>query len=170
LGLITLITGERGSGKTTACQQRIAETRRAGLIAAGVVCPGRFDHGVKTGIYAEDIASSARRLLASDQPGEIAGGTPFRRWVFDPQVLAWGNEIFTHVPPCDLLVVDELGPLELVDGKGWQAALAALEEAQYAEAWVVVRPELVEIFRMRFPKAHVWVVDLDHQLSSYSSS
>ena len=64
-------------------------------------------------------------------------------------------------PNCDLLVVDELGPLELVRGEGWQAALEALAQGGYCLALVVVRPELLDVLPAAW---HIQrVVDLDCQ-------
>jgi nucleoside-triphosphatase THEP1 len=51
--------------------------------------------------------------------------------------------------PCDVLVVDELGPLELIHGKGWIVALDILQARNYRAALVVVRPCLLENFQAR---------------------
>ena len=57
--------------------------------------------------------------------------------------LIWGNHVLSNSTPCDLLVVDELGPLEIDRGTGWQAGLAAVDSKEYAVAVVVVRAELL---------------------------
>src|SRR4030043_156033 len=46
-----------------------------------------------------------------------------------------------------LLIVDELGPLELELGQGLVAALAVLNEGAFSLALVVVRPELLDTLR-----------------------
>ena len=51
--------------------------------------------------------------------------------------------------PCGLLVIDELGPLEVEKGKGWSSAFGILAKAEFALGLVVVRPELVERVRLR---------------------
>ncbi len=45
--------------------------------------------------------------------------------------------------PCDLLIVDELGPLEFERNEGWPAGLAAIDSAAYKVGVVVIRPELL---------------------------
>jgi hypothetical protein len=42
------------------------------------------------------------------------------------------------------LVIDEIGPLELLDGRGWVTALDVLRSRAYGGALVVCRPGLLE--------------------------
>jgi nucleoside-triphosphatase THEP1 len=58
--------------------------------------------------------------------------------------LDWGNRIIESSVPCDLLIIDELGPLEFNLSLGWVNALGAVRGARYLLAVVVVRPELLE--------------------------
>ncbi len=46
--------------------------------------------------------------------------------------------------PCDLLVIDELGPLEFNLKVGWLSALDVVKTGQFSLALVVIRPELLE--------------------------
>ena len=129
-GKILILTGGRGAGKTALCQRLAFQARKAGWDTAGVFSPAILEKGAKTGIGIKDPRSGEQRLLALRLPPEkiIPGGLG---WDFDPAALAWGNELLAHACPCDLLVVDELGPLELVRGEGWQAGIAALDSRKY---------------------------------------
>jgi len=49
----------------------------------------------------------------------------------------------------DLFIVDDLGPLELVRGEGWTPVLPMIRARQFDAALVVVRPELIDLARMR---------------------
>lgn len=51
--------------------------------------------------------------------------------------------MLSQAKPCDLLVIDEVGPLELERGKGWVSAFDVLRAGAYALALLVVRPELI---------------------------
>ena len=101
---------------------------------AGLLSPAVMQDGQKTGIFLEDLNSGEQRLLAIDPltphanfvrasspfgRGESVHTFPVGKWLFDPQVLRWGNAVLASCPPCDLLIVDELGPLEFNVGKGW---------------------------------------------------
>ncbi len=145
-----LVTGERGAGKTTFCRRLAEEARADGWRVAGLLSPAVFEAGVKTGILVEDLASGEQRPLAS-----LAARPPFDlplgRWFFDPAALDWGNRVLQDCPPCDLLIVDELGPLELLRGQGWTSALTALLRPDIRLGLAVVRPELETTLRARLP-------------------
>jgi len=57
-----------------------------------------------------------------------------------------GNQAIAAAPPCDLLVVDELGPLEFEQNIGWRATFEILEGQKYKLAIVVIRPECIQAF------------------------
>jgi nucleoside-triphosphatase len=152
-GALTILTGPSGSGKTTLCRELVAAARRDGRDVAGVLCPAVFEGARKSGIAAVDLRSGETCALARRRDaGEAAPGAP-RCWVFDEAVLAWGDTRLAASTPCDLLVVDELGPLELDEGRGWTAGIAAVDSGAYGAAIVVVRPALLERARARWPMA-----------------
>jgi len=141
---IYVLAGPSGSGKTTACREGISLARQRGLECAGILCPARFEGGRKTGIDLLDARSGERRRLAEvdDLPADLRIG-PFR---FDTQVMSWGKGILNTACPCDVLVVDEIGPLELERGQGWVNALEVLRAGHFGVAVVTLRPRLVEAF------------------------
>lgn len=158
---VGLISGDIGSGKTTLCRQLAALARQEGLDCAGVISPGRYREGRKVGIDLLDLRSGERRPLAEmdHQPAELR--TPAFR--FHPDALAWGAAVIDAAAPCDLLLVDELGPLELVRSQGWANALTVLRGGAFRLAVVVVRPSLVEAFRAALPASPIgiWTLPTD---------
>jgi len=58
------------------------------------------------------------------------------RFRFDPETLAWGDAALAQATPCHLLVVDELGPLEIERGQGWPKAFDVLRGTDFALALV----------------------------------
>jgi nucleoside-triphosphatase THEP1 len=151
---IWAISGPRQAGKSLFCRGVAVAARQAGWDVAGLLSPAQLEQGVKTGILVEDLRTGESRCLASifrESPQDIH----FGGWFFDPDALAWGNRVLEGSLPCDLLIVDELGPLELVHQMGWQAALEVLPRRQYRLALVVIRPELLSVGRSRLDISEV---------------
>jgi nucleoside-triphosphatase THEP1 len=153
IGALTILTGPGGSGKTTLCRELAAAARRSGCDVAGVLSLGRFAEAQKVEIEAMDLRSGETRPLARRQDPMRPGTLELCSWSFDETSFAWGNELLRRATPCGLLVVDELGPLELLEGRGWSAGLDAIASGGYDRALVVVRPSLLEQARTRWPRA-----------------
>jgi len=153
-GNIIFLTGERDTGKTIICKQVIQTIRGANKKVTGVLSLGRYENNRKTGIYCQDIATGEKKLLAFHSPGWDKLN-PQREWQFMQESLAWGNEVMGKSIPTDLLVIDEIGYLELEKNEGWTIALAALDSIKFQYALVVVRPSLIEKAIERYPNAKV---------------
>lgn len=154
------LTGPRGAGKTTLCQALAGRARAAGWTVAGLLSPAVITDGVRTGILAEDLATGETRTLAQVAPvrpdGAVnAGQLHFRRWLFDRAALEWGNDVLAATAPCDLLIVDEIGPLELQQGSGWVNGLTRLRRLNYRLGVFVIRPELLAEALSALPPAEV---------------
>ncbi len=140
-GAYYVLTGERGSGKTLICTDLAAEGRARNLDVAGILTApsGRGLHAPRQVI---DIRSGASRQFGS--PGE-AGVDPLTPgWEVDGGVFAWATNVLLAATPCDLLIVDEVGPLELLGGRGWVSALDILLKGDFGAALVVCRPSLLK--------------------------
>lgn len=144
-----LVTGWRGNGKTTFCREIALAARAMGWDAAGLLSKGVFRDGVKESIWAEDVRSGEKQLLATTRP-QLENDLNFGDWHFNRKTLEWGNQVLKSCVPCDLLVVDELGPLEFKLSLGWISALEVIQSGRFRLALVVVRPELIEAAQSHF--------------------
>jgi iron complex transport system ATP-binding protein len=151
---LILVTGLSGAGKTTWCSQVAEAAFAQGLTVAGILSPGIFSGDRKTGIGVRDLYSGEQRQLAKLRTnGKAELATP--RWTFDPEVLEWANQILGNSPPTDLLIIDELGPLEFLRGEGLISGLDRIDAGQYRVACVVVRSSLLPKALQRWPQAQV---------------
>jgi nucleoside-triphosphatase len=146
---LALVTGDVGSGKTTVVGRVVALARARGYACAGLWAPAHVVGGKKVGIEVVDLAGGERRLLASvtaEKTGQRMG-----RYAFDPAVLAWANEVLAKAVAArpELLVVDEVGPLELERGGGLAPVLEPLAAGRVPHALVVVRAWLLDALRTR---------------------
>ena len=142
---VVILTGERGVGKTTVCQKAVAVAQSKGYSCSGILTLNK-PNGERDVI---DVHSGDERRLTvgPDTEQAVIQG----RFRFDPETLVWGNKVLTKVRDCRLLVVDELGPLEIEQGGGWYRAFYALQRSDYTLAVVVVRPELIIPAQLRLP-------------------
>ncbi|MDX9991918.1 MAG: nucleoside-triphosphatase [Anaerolineales bacterium] len=144
-GRITVVTGGRNAGKTSYCLQRIEACPANRQTVAGLLSPGRFDHGQKTGFFALNLRSLETRLAASAVAGELSG-VQIGPWTFDSRVFEWGNRCLSQADGADVLMIDELGPLEFTRQIGWMASFDLLRRRNYRLALVVIRPECLDAF------------------------
>ncbi len=151
---LILLTGLSGVGKTTWCGQLVDLARERGLKVRGLLSPSVFQHGRKVGINIQNLENGETRQLASLRQGESHKiGTP--RWSFNASVTEWANGTLEKVAPNDLLVIDELGPLEFLQEQGLTAGLRRLDAGEYKVACVVIRASLLPNALQRWPHATV---------------
>lgn len=137
---LMLLSGMSGEGKTRFLLHWIEEQRQAGRKVGGVVSPGEWVDGIKTGICVQDAATGKSVPLAIWQ----ADG-----WRFFDEGICFGADAIARAANAEVLVIDEIGPMELLAGKGWVHALDVLTSGEYQDAVVVVREKLVTEFKDR---------------------
>ncbi|MGC8794166.1 MAG: nucleoside-triphosphatase, partial [Bryobacteraceae bacterium] len=147
---VLLLTGQKGEGKTTLCAQ-VAELMRArGRRVAGVLSPGFWDDGARAGYRVLDLLTGRSQSLAgrAAQPGHVRQGS----YWFDPSALQFGRRALAEGAAAgpDLVIVDEVGPLEL-GGGGWAPELDLLHAYPPCPMLWVVRPGLIEDVKRRWP-------------------
>ena len=157
--MLFILTGDIRSGKTTWLEAGVRELEAAGVPVRGVLAPGVWRDGKKVGIENVLLPSHARVLLAT--PAEEGCSTGLG-WDFDANALARVNAHLTELAATSgdmrpgLLVIDEIGPLELRRGEGLTAALELLDAGPtpaWPHALVVVRATLAEDARTRFAQS-----------------
>ncbi len=159
--MLLILTAARQAGKTRWLEACVSELDRRGVRCCGVVAPGRWrrlDDGtlLKVGIDNVLLPGEARiDFAARAGAGGGSGHTQARGaglgWDIHDEAIARVNQHFCQLRSAEagtgsLLVIDELGPLELVRGGGLTEAVALLDEGPrdaWPHAMVVVRPELV---------------------------
>ncbi|MBN1814583.1 MAG: hypothetical protein JXA14_22275 [Anaerolineae bacterium] len=149
---LIILTGERRVGKTTVCREAITLAQAEEYACGGIITLAQPDGELDV----LDVSSGeTRRLtLPPDAKPAIVQG----RFRFDPDTMDWGNVALTRAIPCQLLVVDEVGPLELEQGRGWTKAFDVLQRGDFALALIVVRPELLVKAQLRLPSSATTVL------------
>jgi nucleoside-triphosphatase THEP1 len=158
-GRLILLSGPSGCGKTTWCLSLCNLANQRGLRLGGLLSPANFSWKEKTSIDLLDVVSGERRRLAfqrlpSQRDAEDESEAVYTgMWQFDPATLAWGNEISRRLDPMDLFLLDEIGPLEFLQGSGLVSAIHRLDDRMDRCTLAVVRPGLLEHASRRWPWA-----------------
>lgn len=149
---LILLSGQRHSGKTSLCRRLAEAVRERGLSAGGILSPAVIENGECVGYDVVDLATGRTRRLASlGGPGVEQVGS----FHFTAEGLSLGRAALaaaTLATP-DLVIVDEVGPLELA-GQGWGAHLPPLAATATVTVFSV-RPSLTRSVAERWPPAFV---------------
>ncbi len=140
---IGLLTGPVGVGKTTVAERVAGLARRQGLACGGLLAPAMINScGQKVGIWGMDLATGERRVLA--RTDRDLGGPAVGAYSFDASALDWAEGVVNGaIGACDLLIVDEIGKLELWRGVGLAPILPRLVAGEAERALVLVRDSLL---------------------------
>jgi nucleoside-triphosphatase THEP1 len=163
---IVILTGERSAGKSTVCSKTVDLAQARGYTCGGIVTLRRAAPGCPTDC--RDVLDVRTGLLrqftvhAEPESSVASSAVVQGRFRFNPQTLAWAKDVLVQATPSHLLVVDELGPLEIIRGQGWQKAFDVLNREDFRLALVVVRPELVDQARLRLPPAPTTTLAVTH--------
>jgi iron complex transport system ATP-binding protein len=156
--VITILTGPVGSGKTTFLERALPSLRERHPNLDGYLSLRIFAGGATTGYDLRDLRSAAR-IPFLRRRGE-ADGFRVGPYVLLPQGLAAAEEIIRRGGPADLLIVDEVGPLELAGGGVWPA-LSGEFAGRDRPALVVVRETLVDDIRAALTGRDMKVIRAD---------
>lgn len=155
---VVVATGPPGGGKTTSVEALIHDLRFRGIRAVGILQPGRFHEGRKVGFGIRDVLTGEEaalaRLVTRDE------GDHGTRFQFSDEGFALARRAMARTRADDVLVVDELGPLEL-RGQGHMPAVErALAVPGLAGVVIVVRSQLVPALLAALEVDDALVVDV----------
>lgn len=139
---IIIIAGKINSGKTSACKTWINEQKRHKKSAGGVLSLPVWRGGEKNSYYAYDIAAEEAVLLATTEPvrpcfryGKFR--FPLSGFMFADSVL-YRDAGLRDLPAKDSIIIDEIGPLELLD-RGFAPVLRKLLQVYTGRLILVTR-------------------------------
>lgn len=139
---IYVISGHSGDGKTTWISNAVKYLQDNNFSIAGVYCPASFIDNEKMGIDAVLLPQDKRINLAKFKDNPKDGYS--RKWKFDDNAVDEINKHCKNLPDADYLIVDEIGPWELVKGEGFTEATELLKCGKFKKAIVAIRPSMVK--------------------------
>jgi len=147
---LLLLTGEPGVGKTTVLVKVVEALKMRGYSVGGMISRETREDGVRVGFEIVDIATGRRGWLAHvNQPTSPRIGR-YRVNLADLEGVGV-EAIGVAVKTCDVVVIDEIGPMELFSEKFKITVRKAIESEKLVVAVVHwrVKDRLVEEAKMR---------------------
>ena len=156
---VVVLTGRSGAGKTTVMESIVAHLREESVPVVGLIQPARFLDGEKTGFDIRDLQTGRETLFAERvRRHDGVFGMSYR---FEEKGARLAHEALSSIPRDSVVVVDELGPLEL-RGKGHMGALQkAIAERPPLLLLLVVRRHLIPAFLSALSATDATVIDVE---------
>uniref|UniRef100_A0A7J3ZKD4 Nucleoside triphosphatase n=1 Tax=Fervidicoccus fontis TaxID=683846 RepID=A0A7J3ZKD4_9CREN len=120
------ITGPPSSGKTTIVMKAVELAKKAGINVKGFFTPELRRHGVRTGF---DIQVIDGERIPLARKGVSGWPIKFGSYMINPNASrVFKNILVETLGRCDLLVLDEIGPMELLVEGAREFFIKALED------------------------------------------
>ena len=140
--MVIIITGAIGIGKTTICEKVIEIARSQRYSCGGVIARESRNED----IIIEDIQTGETKVLASTS--NIYQGPRTAKYSFNPDGITFGILAIDRGTTAEILVVDELGHLEL-RGQGFAGVVEQIAAGKVKNCILVIRKELLPAFLPR---------------------
>lgn len=154
-----LVVGEPKSGKTTWCREYIDRRRQCGFAVGGILSPATEKQRQRIGFNVIDLLTGKEVPFARLSPyRSFKGGEVVGDYTISREGILFARAAIKRAVEsrCDLVVIDEVGPLELC-GKGLMPAVE-LALASPVNVLIVVRSWLKGALERRFPECEFVVI------------
>ena len=119
---VTIITGDRQSGKTTRLLKHIETLKNSCVSVAGIIAIGTFKNDIRNSFSLKDISTNTEKAFMSTS--ECNNCEKIGRFYINNETYKWGVMVLENAIKSDVntIVIDEIGMLELNE-KGWYSVL-----------------------------------------------
>jgi len=156
---VVVVTGPTDGGKTATVTAIAERMRTEGVPVAGFVQPGEFEDGKKIGFRLRDLATGEEAALAT--LGDRSEGEFGTRFQFSEEGFRLGREALSQAGSASVVIIDELGPIELRGQGHMPAVRRALAVPDLVGAVIVVRRALVPSLLAELDASDAVVVDVE---------
>ena len=161
-GLILLLTGPPGVGKSTVVSKVVLKLKSAGVIVGGCATAEERSEGARTGFEIRDLTSGRTGELAS--VSSKFGPRVGRYRVNLTDLAAVGAAgIEAAVASSELVVIDEVGPMELVSPEFRRAVAKCIDEGKPLLAVVHERLEDDILAKLRSKASSITTLTVENR-------
>ncbi len=140
---VIIITGPRGKGKSTLVQELISDHSFNRFSCEGIVAKGFLNPDGTKDFILHNINGKEEITLASKNP--VESFIEIGNYFFNPVALKSGKKILYHAikKNTQVIIIDEIGPLEL-DDKVWAPALKLILKSFQGALILTIRENLID--------------------------
>ncbi|MEA3451168.1 MAG: nucleoside-triphosphatase [Bacteroidota bacterium] len=152
-----IITGEKGSGKSTFVEKLYNNLKNKNIPISGFIAQGTVKNNKRSGFHIKNLSSDEEMLLAST---EKIGKIKIGKFFFKQEAFDFGEEIInSNFETSSIFIIDEIGHLELKN-KGWNNIQEKiLNNSSRNQIWTV-RKKLVKKVIRKFALNNTLVFDI----------
>jgi len=156
---IIIISGDLHEGKTTFVRKVIDLLQDQNIKVAGFLSPGINVDGKRAGFDIFDLLTSQQIRLCNKNPDE--NWMNYGSYYFNPDGISLGlmSLKVNSIKDSQLVVVDEIGPLEL-NGKGWSDAVDTLCQTSLIPQLWVVRKSILKKITRKWNVGNIYIFDI----------
>jgi iron complex transport system ATP-binding protein len=156
---VFILTGKINQGKTSMTREIVSELKKKGLTVNGFLTFGNTNDSQRNAYFIRDINTGREDDLCSTQIDDQK--TNYGRFYFEEKGIRAGCKIIdqSHTTPADLLVIDELGPME-INNQGWAPAIEEVVKRNSTAQFWVVREKLVKPMMRKWNVGDIIVFEL----------
>jgi nucleoside-triphosphatase THEP1 len=159
---VLILTGEKGSGKTTSLYELVKKLKNENYTIGGILATGLWKDSYRFGYDVMNIKTEEGEPLC--RAGSHDSGIKVGTFIFREEGIRFGRTALeiSQLVDCDLVIVDEVGPLEL-EGKGWASSLDQLIGRLSCPILLVVRESLIKLVadRWKFTSPRIRKIEED---------
>lgn len=141
---IFILTGKINSGKTSVLSKWVIDWHQKQLKIEGVLSETVIKGGNKIGYNAVDINSGEIYPLVNIKPFFVETDWQLGKFYFNVKNYLKLTDKFKCEVKADLFVIDEIGPLEIYEQKGYFELLKFFIQKKTVSLLIVVRDECVK--------------------------
>lgn len=154
---VYIIAGDQREGKTTFLKKLTGKLIKIGMHVEGIMAEGMDKEGERTGFQLVNVSNSKSVTLCGIHPKP--GWEKTGKYYFNPDGIEFGRKVLSNISADAIVIIDEIGPLEMKDG-GWAASVhRILENYDNTMIWVV-RRNLTEQIIHKFELKNVFIFDI----------
>ena len=164
---VVLLEGAPGAGKASVCRRAADLASLRGLRVSGLITEARALSSGRIVQSVRSLRTADSRPLANyvgSEEGDLYGSVAGRlSWTFSSETLRWGRHELARCleTETDLLIIDQIGPLELVAESGWANAVDVLVRAPYRVGAVVVNRMVADRLMRRLGPVRTARIEMD---------